>query len=210
MIRRRIHIAMLLISVSLGLATPAHAEGDLTLTAVGELKAAAAAVQNKALHRTESAMQQVAMTPASVHADGTAPAPASPSMTPLPEPKMDTSVPYTYQARAVRDPFMPPIEIRSTPEVTDTANLPELQRYPVGDFTLIGIVWTKARKVAMVSTPDGKGHSLRVGTRVGLNHGKVRRITRDSVIIEEIHTDVFGEQKKFETVLALRPEEVIP
>ncbi len=205
MIRRNTHIAALLIGVALGLSAPAHAAGDLTLNAIGELKEKAANAQTQALHRTESVMNQVAMTPVSAPATAATGKP----MMPLPEPKADASVPYVYQARTVRDPFMPPLELR-TQEVTDTANLPELQRYPVGDFTLIGIVWTKARKIAMVSTPDGKGHTLKVGTRVGLEHGKVRRITRDAVIIEETRTDVFGEQKKFETVLALRPEEVIP
>ncbi|MBI5137660.1 MAG: pilus assembly protein PilP [Nitrospirae bacterium] len=117
--------------------------------------------------------------------------------------------PYPYQAHGVRDPFLPPVEVRGS-QAGDGANLPDLERYPLGDFKLIGIVWSSNAKAAMVSTPDGKGFTVRAGTRIGDSNGTVRRITQDAVIVEELRTDVFGERKKFETVLALRPEEVIP
>jgi len=126
-----------------------------------------------------------------------------------PQAPIVTHVPYRYMARTVRSPFVAPEEVRA-PTVVDTTNLPDLRRHPLGDFTLVGIVWSPNHRVAMVSTPSGKGYSVRVGTRIGAANGRVRRISRDAVIIEERRTDVFGETKKYETVLALRPEEAIP
>ncbi len=197
--------------MTLTLLNPAHAAGDL---AVGNLAVGNLAVGNLAtgnLTLTKNGKLQISAPSGYPNPAVTTPQ-AQSTLTPvaaLPTPTSQRPLPYIYQARTGRDPFIPPVEIR-IPEAEDASHLPELQRYPIGDFTLIGIIWTKARKSAMVSTPDGKGHTVHPGTHIGAQGGKVRRITRDVVIIEEVRTDVFGERKKYETVLALRPEEVIP
>lgn len=182
------------------LAAPAaHAAGELTLTPNGEL--------------TDTLRQVVH--PELRGQGPQAPAPAATAPLPAPAPVADSAAGtaadghYVYQARIGRDPFLPPVEVRGS-QMQSLASLPALERYPLGDFSLIGIVWNNSNKAAMVSTPDGKGFTVRVGTRIGNSDGKVRRITQDSVVIEEFRTDVFGARKKFETVLALRPEEVIP
>jgi hypothetical protein len=114
---------------------------------------------------------------------------------------------YIYGARDLRDPFMLPEELRS-PE-TAKKDLPPLQRYAISDFRLVAVVRGGRGTYAMVTTGDEKGYTVRVGTRIGPD-GRVRRITKDAVIVEEIHPDEFGELRKSETVLALRPEEVVP
>lgn len=115
--------------------------------------------------------------------------------------------PYIYQARGLRDPFSLPPQVNKAPGGGKGA--PELQQHATTDFKVVGIVWGENGWFAMVSTQDGKGYSVRQGTRIGLNGGRVRRITKDAVIVEEYYTDVFGERKRSETVLALRPEEVL-
>jgi len=68
---------------------------------------------------------------------------------------------------------------------------------------VIAIVWGGMGQSAMLQTPEGKGYTVRVGTRVGPNHGVVRKITPREVIVEERYTDVFGETKTREVTLEL-------
>ncbi len=70
---------------------------------------------------------------------------------------------------------------------------------------MIAIIWGGLGQSAMVQTPDGKGYTVRVGTRIGSNQGVVKRITAQSVVVEERYTDVFGENKTREVVLNLGP-----
>lgn len=116
---------------------------------------------------------------------------------------------YKYLARGGRDPFVAPAQARASKK-KDTKDLPILQQIGLERFRVIGTVAVGRKYKAMVSTEDGKGYTLQVGTHIGVNKGRVRRITSDSIIVEEYKTDVFGERKRYETVLALRPGEVLP
>ncbi|MFQ5508573.1 MAG: pilus assembly protein PilP [Leptospirillia bacterium] len=123
---------------------------------------------------------------------------------------LEEESPYVYGARGLRDPFLPPAQARLAPGKDKTSDMPPLQQHALSDYKVVGIVWGKAGHFAMVSTQEGKGYTIRVGSRIGTNEGRVRRITDNAVIVEEFLTDVFGERKRIESVLALRPEEVIP
>jgi len=59
----------------------------------------------------------------------------------------------------------------------------------------------------MVQTPDGKGYTVRVGTRLGPNNGVVSGITENSVIVQEQFTDVYGKQQVREYVKRLHEKE---
>lgn len=113
-----------------------------------------------------------------------------------------------YTARNLRDPFSLPAEVRA-PEV-QREDVPPLERMPLSDFHLVAVVKKRGTTYAMVSSSDGKGYTLGVGTRIGSDGGEVRRIMPDAVIVEQVRADEFGELKKSETVLGLRPEEVVP
>jgi Tfp pilus assembly protein PilP len=213
-------LALSLVAVSALVGTPALANNNLTLNAKGQLISGGKASVIDTIK--ETGRPPVAASQATApKANAAVPNPVAQTMPrhsamqPDANPVLMTTqapivaaLPYQYLARTVRSPFMPPEEVRS--DITGSTDLPDLQRYPLGDFTLVGIVWSPAKRIAMVATPDGKGYSVRVGSRIGTADGKVRRISRDAVIIEEFRTDVFGETKKYETVLALRPEESIP
>jgi len=115
---------------------------------------------------------------------------------------------YVYGARNLRDPFLPPAEVR-TPERA-REDVPPLERMPLSEFRLVAVVKKRGTNFAMVASTDGKGYTIGVGTRIGADGGEVRRIMPDAVIVEQVHADEFGELKKTETVLGLRPEEVVP
>ena len=125
---------------------------------------------------------------------------AKPEGTPSPLPPI-----YMYSQGNRRDPFRSILV--STDAAKRMANLPPLQRTEVGDLRLIGVVWGEYGYSAMVQTPDGKGYTVRVGTLVGPNSGKVKRISQALLTVEEKYTDIFGEKKVREVNLDLHPEE---
>jgi Tfp pilus assembly protein PilP len=121
---------------------------------------------------------------------------------------VDDASKYVYASRTLRDPFALPAEVRA-PEVSQE-DVPPLERAPLSDFKLVAVVKKGKGTVAMVAGSDGKGYTLHVGTRIGSDGGEVRRIMPDAVIVEQVRADEFGELKKSEIVLGLRPEEVVP
>jgi Tfp pilus assembly protein PilP len=123
-------------------------------------------------------------------------------------PEADNAAKYVYASRSLRDPFALPAEVRA-PEVSQE-DVPPLERAPLSDFKLVAVVKKGKGTVAMVASSDGKGYTLHVGTRIGSDGGEVRRIMPDAVIVEQVRADEFGELKKSEIVLGLRPEEVVP
>lgn len=194
------------------LAGPALAADDLAPTAHGDL--------------TDPAVAQPAGHPASgphaVPVSAVPPAPQPALATAMPDeaaaqgeapadeaaPEAAPAAPYRYQARGLRDPFALPAEVRAP--MAGTENVPPLERHALSDFRLVAVVKGARSSFAMVTTIDGKGYTLRVGTRIGTDGGRVRQISKNSVVVEVVRPDEFGELKKSETILALRPEEVVP
>jgi type IV pilus assembly protein PilP len=56
----------------------------------------------------------------------------------------------------------------------------------------------------MVEDATGKGYFLKKGTWIGKNDGKVTKILKDKVIIEEVYQDIFGQTKTNEISLFLQ------
>jgi type IV pilus assembly protein PilP len=108
---------------------------------------------------------------------------------------------YTYDSEGRPDPFK---SILLTGTARNQQFVPPLQQREVTEMKLIAIVWGSLGQSAMLQTPDGKGYTVRVGTRVGPNQGRVKKITPREVIVEERYTDVFGETKTREVILELR------
>lgn len=109
---------------------------------------------------------------------------------------------YTYNPAGRRDPFMPLI-VKEEKKVR-TSELPPLERYNINEFKLTGIVWGGFGYNAIFEGPDGKGYFLRVGTIVGPNRGVVKKITQNSVVIEEKYKTFSGETQRKEIVVELQ------
>jgi Tfp pilus assembly protein PilP len=198
------------------LAGPALAADDLVLTQGGELKEPATTMP--AGHPAVHPPATPAPVPGGHAVTVTTTTPAPPSgvdmATAMPEQTADgtgeamSGADYRYQARNLRDPFTLPAEVRAPTSTSE--NVPPLERHALQDFRLVAVVKGRRGSYAMVTTTDGKGYTLRVGTRIGTDGGRVRKISKDSVVVEVVRPDDFGELKKSETILALRPEEVVP
>ena len=109
---------------------------------------------------------------------------------------------YTYDPEARPDPFKS-IVIGGIPK--DLQLIPPLQQREATEMKLIAIIWGGLGQSAMLQTPDGKGYTVSVGTRVGPNKGVVKKINPRDVVVEERYIDFFGENKTREVILELRP-----
>ncbi len=110
---------------------------------------------------------------------------------------------YIYRAAGRRDPFAP---IVSRQEKKSAVG-PPLERHNVTEFKLSGIVWGGFGYNAMLEGPDGKGYFVRVGTIIGPNHGVIKKITQNAIIVEEKFKNVMGETERKEIVVELRKKQ---
>ena len=111
----------------------------------------------------------------------------------------------SYDPSGRRDPFLPMIQLGQQTE--QDATLPPLQRVGLTELSLIGVLWGNYGYTAIVQTPDGKGYSIRRGTRIGPNNGVVSSITERGIIVQERFTDVYGNKQEREYVKLLHPKE---
>ncbi len=108
-----------------------------------------------------------------------------------------------YSPEGKRDPF------RSLIQIGDRKidpNLPPLQRTELNALRLTGVVWGDFGYQALVQTPDGRGYDVEVGTRIGVNHGVIARITPLNLSIEEKSVDILGVTNIATHLLELHPK----
>jgi type IV pilus assembly protein PilP len=125
--------------------------------------------------------------------------------TPAPAAEQLKEPAYTYRPAGRRDPFAP-IIVREEKKEQKGA-VPPLERYAVAEFKLTGIVWGGFGYNAVLEGPDGKGYFVRAGTVIGQNRGAVKRITKDSMIVEEKFKNYMGVTERKEIVVTLRKKQ---
>ena len=112
---------------------------------------------------------------------------------------------FAYDPSGRRDPFKP-IGLEK-PLNPDNPDVPPLQRVGLTEINLIGIMWGGFGYTAMVQTPDGKGYTIRRGTRIGPNNGVVSSITENSIVVRESYRDVYGKEQVREYMKRLHTKE---
>ena len=114
---------------------------------------------------------------------------------------------FSYNPTGKRDPFGSLLRVKKDEEGPPEEQLTPLQRVPVTDLKLEGIILMGKKAMAHVIAPDGKPYIVTVGTPMGRHKGKIVRIISDAVIVEERFEDYLGRQFTQETVLKLREGE---
>ena len=117
------------------------------------------------------------------------PAPESPA----PEQAADSQpeVP-AYNPSGRRDPFRPfTLDIR--PEAH--TQLTPLQRYELGQLSVVGTVWELSPPRAMLEDSIGMGFIVTIGTPIGRNGGVVTAIEPQRVVVEERVLDFYGKEQ---------------
>jgi type IV pilus assembly protein PilP len=121
------------------------------------------------------------------------------------EPEKKEEAEYSYNPAGKPDPFKPFIQLTSA-RGTRTAFTP-LQRFDISQLKLVAIISAPEGNIALVEDVTGKGYFLKKGTWIGKNDGKVTKILKDKVIIEEVYQDIFGQTKTNEISLSLHKVE---
>ncbi len=100
-----------------------------------------------------------------------------------------------YDPRGKRDPFVSFIKAEDRKRAAiDTASIPPLQRYDLGELKFVGVIWTKKGARGLVEDAEGKGFSVTVGTRIGRSRGVVSRITGKEILVREEFVGIRGEK----------------
>lgn len=124
---------------------------------------------------------------------------AKANVEPLPEPFVFVADEFVMTSHRI--PF-----VRPRPEQQDREEgsnkdcwQPDLQRtrtslenYPLGQLTMKGVLGDDSLLWALIYTPEGKLVKIREGHYLGLNHGKVQRVSSRSIEIEETLPDGVG------------------
>ncbi|OGP90912.1 MAG: hypothetical protein A2157_05570 [Deltaproteobacteria bacterium RBG_16_47_11] len=114
---------------------------------------------------------------------------------------------YTYNPSGKPDPFKPFLQLTPLREVSRSAPLTPLQKYEISQLKLVAILSTPEGNTGLVEDATGKGYFIRKGTWIGKNDGKVTKILKDRLIIEEVFRDVSGQKKVNEISLSLQKGE---
>jgi len=123
-------------------------------------------------------------------------APQAKAAKPPPKPTVATVAPteeYYYNPAGKRDPFQGFLQIAGPGNVDVPPDWPPLQRWDIDKFVLRGIIWDTQSPRALLVDPDGLGHSVRLGTYVGRNWGKVSAISQDGIVVTEEYQNIEGD-----------------
>ena len=119
-------------------------------------------------------------------------------------PKVENEV-YVYDPKGRRDPFLSLVQVAKA-KVQRKPGASPIENYDVDDIKLIAIASDSKQYYALITLPDKKSYTIRKGMTLGLNNGKVKEITKDSVFIQEQVKDYKGQNKTKDTTLKLRKE----
>lgn len=114
---------------------------------------------------------------------------------------------YIYQPRDRRDPFVPLIMPTEKLREKEDRKVGTLESYDLGEFSLSAIAKKGSNFFALLVTPDHRSFTVKKGTTIGLNRGKVKDIFRDKVVFVEYSRDYKGERKPRQIILELHKGE---
>ncbi len=114
---------------------------------------------------------------------------------------------YIYTPVGKRDPFKSPYKDVEGKKQDLAGPVGPLQRYEIDQLKLVAVVSGIAQPRAMVTAPDGKGYTIKIGTRIGKNFGRVVRIKTSEVIIAEDYRDWNGRKVTNYIHMSLKKDE---
>ena len=79
-----------------------------------------------------------------------------------------------------------------------------LEKLDLGQLKLVGIIQSAKKNKALVEEASGKGYIISKGTYIGTQAGRVKKINKDRVVIEEEIEDITGKIVLHEKELKLQ------
>jgi Tfp pilus assembly protein PilP len=103
-----------------------------------------------------------------------------------------------------RDPFRPfTLDLRPEVHIPVTP----LQRYELGQLTVVATIWDVSPPRAMVEDSTGMGYIITLGTPIGRNGGVVTAIEPQRVLVEERVLDFYGREQVNRVIMETPKEE---
>lgn len=112
---------------------------------------------------------------------------------------------YAYDAKGRRDPFFSLVLPKQKPAKKKGAS--PFESYDIDEIHLMAIAWKNDKYFALIRLPDKKTYTITEGMILGLQGGKVEKITQDRVVIREYIKDYRGEMKPRDSILKLHKGE---
>jgi type IV pilus assembly protein PilP len=116
---------------------------------------------------------------------------------------------FSYSPVGIRDPFLSYLaELQaSNAELVRQRKKEPTETYELDQYHLTGLVTGTAQPYAMVEDPEGRGHVIRIGARLGKRGGVVTRINSEGIVVTEDIITPTGEKVRFPTKIDLpQPE----
>ena len=111
---------------------------------------------------------------------------------------------FSMHAGWSTDPFEPALGGKPTRAVRQKSKpRTPLEALDSSQLKLVGVMLSEKGNKALVEDASGKGHVIREGTYIGTNAGRVSRILKDRVIIEEEIEDVQGRIRTQKRIIKL-------
>jgi type IV pilus assembly protein PilP len=123
----------------------------------------------------------------------------------VPQNKPEIAPPAHVMKPDGRDPFRP-MTLKTSALSRSRENLSPLERLDIGQLRIVGIVWDVKEPRAIVEDSAGLGYTVKVGTPIGSNDGRVKVIRRDQIVVEEVYEDAYGARKKRDVPMRLSTE----
>lgn len=141
-----------------------------------------------------------------VAAEAAAP-PAAPGAAPASAPKEKDAEATNFtieNSLTLRDPFRR--LILDNNGTRGSEGLPELERFDVEKFKLVGVITGPKKSKALVTGPSGKLHIVSEDTKIGTREGVIRKIAPGMIEIQERVVNLLGQEEQIETVLQFKEE----
>lgn len=123
----------------------------------------------------------------------------------VPQKTAETVAPAHVMKEGSRDPFRP-MTLKTKVNIRARENLSPLERYDLGQLKIVGIIWDIKEPRAMIEDTAGLGYTVKIGTPIGANDGRVKAIRRDQIVVEEVYEDAYGARKKRDVSMKLSTE----
>jgi len=116
------------------------------------------------------------------------------------------STPGAYIIRGKVDPFEPLFQEKPVSRKKKKKRIPRtpLEKLSLGQLKLVAVIRAPSGNKALVEEGSGKGYVIEKGTYIGLNAGKIIKIEKDNIIIEEEIEDIQGNLKVRQRELKLQ------
>ena len=120
---------------------------------------------------------------------------------PLPPlPELRQVEPFLYVAGGRRDPFRqqkasvatPAPKVGTGPTPDFDRRKEELESYSLDTLRMVGTLEQEGEIWGLIKTKDGTIHRVRKGNYMGLNHGRIVRISEDKIELSELLQDGAG------------------